>query len=138
MSITNVQQWAQARRATASGLAVCVAVLTAAVAFADADSYEGLRSTPSELITGATAADSTTATTVITDRMRSSNSNTTVAVSVDFSGTAGAYVDAAGDNVAPLLYFDLSGATTYEIRHAAPSVGNVDLTWWCFGARSQQ
>lgn len=141
-----------------------VALCCAPFALAEVDSYRELKSAPSEVIANATAADSITATTVITDRMRSSNSNTTVAVSVDFSGTAGdtvvvscllfqdgtfigvqtatatagSYVDAAGDNVAPLLFFDLGGASTYEIRHAAPSVGNVDLTWWAYGAESRQ
>lgn len=121
--------------------------------YADVESYKEFRAVPAEVITGATGADSTTATTVIAGRARNSNSNTTVAVSVDFSGaaadtlvvscllfqegtflglqtataTAGAYVDAAGDNLSPLLFFDLGGASQYEIRHAVPSAGNVDL-----------
>jgi len=138
-------------------------------ALADSEAYLPLKIAPSEVITDATGADSTTATTKIASRAKATVDNPTAAVSVDFSGsagdtvvvscllyqstdygttltfiglstataTAGAYVDAAGDNIAPLLFFDLSGATHYEIRHAAPSAGNVDLTWWSFGAATQ-
>lgn len=52
--------------------------------------------------------------------------------------TAGDYVDAAGDNIAPLALFDTGGATHVEVRHAAPSAGNVDLTWWVYGSLSGQ
>ena len=132
------------------------------------DAYKSLQAAPTERIADASGADNTTATTVIADRAVEAGKNTTVAVSVDFSGaaadtlavscllyygtgdgtltflglhtstaTAGAYVDAAGANIAPILFFDLAGATHYEIRHAAPSAGNVDLKWWAFGANSR-
>lgn len=143
-------------------LIIAAILTTAAVAWAVPASQESYKqiAAPSELITGATGAESTTATTPITGRALATKGNPTVAVSVDFSGssgdtcvvscllyhqttfiglstataTAGTYVDAAGDNIAPLLFFDTSGATHYEIRHAAPSAGNVDLTWWSYGA----
>jgi len=145
-----------------------LAILAAGVAWAGAESYETLTAAPSESITGATGADSTTATTVISDRPVATRGNTTVAVSVDFSGsaadtcvvscllfhktpagvytflgvqtgtaTAGAYVDAAGDNIAPIVTYTLASATHFEIRHAAPSTGNVDLRWWTYGAAPQ-
>ena len=54
------------------------------------------------------------------------------------TATAGTYTDAAGDNVAPALFFEIpSGATDYEIRHAQPSAGNVDLNWIAYSADPQ-
>lgn len=46
-------------------------------------------------------------------------------------------LDANGYFYAPLVFFDLAGATHYEIRHAAPSSGNIDITSWGYGASSQ-
>ena len=54
------------------------------------------------------------------------------------TATAGTFTDAAGDNVAPAIFFEIpSGANYYEIRHAAPSAGNVDLTWVAYSASPQ-
>lgn len=53
--------------------------------------------------------------------------------------TAGAFTDAAGDNICPAAFFEVpAGATHYEIRHAAPSAGNVDLTWIAYGVNPTQ
>lgn len=49
------------------------------------------------------------------------------------TATAGTGTDAALDSVAPAVFFEIpSGATDYEIRHAAPSAGNVDITWTAY------
>lgn len=48
--------------------------------------------------------------------------------------TAGAVVDAASDNVAPLAAFDTGAGTHVEVRTAQPSAGTVDLTYWCGSA----
>lgn len=141
-----------------------VVLLAAAVAWAvpaSQESYRKLTKTPSEGITGQAGAGSTTATTPGT--LVDTQGNPTVAVSVDFSGaasdtcvvscllfqgstfiglttqtaTAGAYVDAAGDNFSPLVFFDTAGATHYEVRAATPSAGNVDIRWWSYGAKSE-
>lgn len=152
---------------TKRNLLVFIAVVAiGAVAWASPaqqESYKSLPARPAEQITGATGADSTTATTQIADRAQECRGNPTVAVQVDFSGaaadtcvvsvllyhqttflglttataTAGAFLDAAGDNFAPLLFFETAGATHYEVRHATPSAGNVDLTWWSYGSRPQ-
>jgi hypothetical protein len=54
------------------------------------------------------------------------------------TATAGTFTNAAGDNVAPALFFEVpSGCTHYEIRHAAPSAGNVTLTWIAYSADPQ-
>ncbi len=153
------------RKFAALALALCVLALPV-LALPDSESYTQLSAIPTEGITGATVADSTTATTKISNRAFDPQGNPTVAVSVDFSGssgdtcviscllyasidggstltflglqtataTAGSYVDAAGDNIAPLLFFDTGAATHAEIRNAAPSVGNVDITWWGYGS----
>lgn len=47
-------------------------------------------------------------------------------------------LDASGDNVCPALFFEIpSGCNFYEIRHAAPSAGNVDITWSAYGVDPQ-
>ena len=54
------------------------------------------------------------------------------------TATAGAGTDAASDSVCNALFFEIpSGATHYEIRHAAPSAGNVDLKWIAYSASPQ-
>ena len=53
------------------------------------------------------------------------------------TATAGAYVDSDGDSIAPTLFFESAGANAFEIRHAAPSTGSLDLTVWAFGAASR-
>jgi len=149
-------------------LAACLSV--GLLAGAEVEHYNALTAAPAEIVTDATGADSTDTSTTITDRRLPVKSNPTVAVGVDFSGsatdtvvvscilwhevggvytvlpgvqtataTAGAYLDAAGgDNVAnSILFFDTAGATHYEIRHAAPSAGNVDITVWTYGLQSE-
>ena len=152
------------------GMAWGVAVLLGMAGFcvaalAEVESYKELKGTaPADIIVNATGADSTTATTVIANRMRASNSNPTVMVSCALSGsaadtvvvscllfrggtfiglqtataTAGSYVNGDGDNICPLLFFDTGGADTYEIRHAAPSAGALNVNWWAAAASSQQ
>jgi len=147
------------------GVAVLVAFLGFGLALAEVESYRELKSAPSEVIVDAAAGDSLVATTLLTSRIKSANSNTTVAVRVDFSGsagdtvvvycllyqgttflgcyqstvTAGNVTVSGGDNVGTnLALFDLSGADAYEVRHSTPSSGTIDLTWWAFGSSSQQ
>lgn len=97
----------------------------------------------------------------------STRSNPTVAVRVGFSGssgdtqsitcvlwylsggswtlvgtqtataTAGGFTDANDDNVAPILWFDTSGAPFYELRWGAPSAGLTRITSWSYGADSR-
>lgn len=46
------------------------------------------------------------------------------------TATAGPGTDAALDNIAPAIFFEVpAGCTHYEIRHGLPSAGNVDLFW---------
>ncbi len=134
------------------------------------DGYRTMRTVIAEQITGATLAESTDGSTLITDRALQTFGNPTVIVSVDFdagaattvvvycllyakdssgdlewtrvaqelTATAGTITDAAGDVAAPPLYFDTSGVSHYEIRHALPSSGGVDLVWWSYGAHPDE
>lgn len=45
------------------------------------------------------------------------------------TATAGAGLNGT-DNAFPILFFDASSATHYEIRHAAPSAGQLDGWTW--------
>ena len=46
------------------------------------------------------------------------------------TATAGAYTATDSDNICPGVFFEIpSGATHYEVRKAAPSAGNVSMTW---------
>lgn len=52
--------------------------------------------------------------------------------------TAGDYIDAAADNICPAAFFEIpSGCNFYEIRHATPSAGNVDITWQAYSVAPQ-
>ena len=60
---------------------------------------------------------------------------TRMAGAQNVTATAGTPTDAAGDNIAPAIFFEIpSGCTHYEIRHEAPSSGNVDLFWVAYSA----
>ncbi len=66
----------------------------------------------------------------------------TINASDDFANegpiSATTTVDATGDQTCNLLFLDTAGAVSYEIRHAAPSAGNVDLRWWSVGPITKQ
>jgi len=122
MSIeTNAQQWIYARRLAAFGLGLFVACFLAGAALADVESYRELISVPDENVAYVTSAESTLVGTAITDRAKASNSNTTVALAVRFSGAASDTVVASC-----LLY---KGTTFLGLSTATATAGSyVDAT----------
>jgi hypothetical protein len=130
--------------------------------------YNGLTAAPSELVTNGSGDSLTIGTTPLAGRSLAVKSNPVCFARVDFSGaaadtvilycnlwfkkgstwtylgshqatvTAGAVVDATGDNVGTgVAFFDTSAANYVELRIAAPSAGTADVTAWV-GANDSQ
>lgn len=132
--------------------------------YGDAESYEGLTTAPTELVTNSSGDSLAAGSTPLAGRSIAVSGDPTCYVKADLSGsagdtvtvyaflwmkrgttwtflgvqeatlTAGAATDAASDNLCPLAVFDTAAATYVEVRAAAPSAGTVDLTYWCGAA----
>lgn len=53
------------------------------------------------------------------------------------TATGGRAVDVNGEFVAPMLYFDSSGSTHYEVRHTDPTLGTVRYFAMTYGASTK-
>jgi len=147
-------------------LAVPFAIWSAPAQADPSESYAELKTAPVQFAHSLSATVSLASTAAV-NTLVSCNSNTTLAVVVSFSGSAGdtclmyvigwertgdtytrcqvesdtavaiAITGTGGDNVAATLYFELAGAELYEIRNGTPSAGLIRYSAWAFGAHSK-
>ncbi len=147
------------KRLTAVLLVLAVVVFTAAT---NSEGYNTLLAAPTELTVNNAGDSLIIGATPLANREVRTRGNPIVYVRVDFSGaaadtlivycnfwlksgatwtylgtaqatvTAGAVVDATGDNVGQsLALFDTGAANYVEVRGPAASAGTFDLTVWC-------